>query len=278
MTSSADQVDATTAPAPRLPWYTLNPRALGRMQLLRAVLIGLCVVSITIAPVWRLAWYYPLLSAKNFSSVRDSHGVRRAAWRWIFGKEIRIYATPDVSDRVLARITDGVQEMVDESQLDMRVVVMPMPANVAQAYEASLVTRTLWGEPRQCLSFDGLASRLIELRDGDPHADILLVNTPFTEAAWAQGMAMFSNGVAVMQADSATEHLGKHETCHLLGYMSHDSFPLYVIGYAGEGSPNRDTLMMLHSQSMNLSPRAADALHHFWRGVEQRSGKRFLKV
>lgn len=55
--------------------------------------------------------------------------------------------------------------------------------------------------------------------------------------------------------------------------------PLFVIGYPWEGDPwTRDTLMLLLSESDALSPpRAHDAIHYFWRGLEKRTKQRFLK-
>ncbi|MFZ4397349.1 MAG: hypothetical protein ACOYOU_17180, partial [Kiritimatiellia bacterium] len=79
--------------------------------------------------------------------------------------------------------------------------------------------------------------------------------------------------------DVASFHVGKHETGHLLGYLYHDNFPLFVIGYPGEWSvpTQRDTLMMMTSTSDDLSPRDRDALTYFWRGMEAREKRTFFK-
>lgn len=280
MVDPAPQMQATPATistAVQVPWYSLDPRVLTRGKFMRAVFIGLVLVSLSVAPLWRLGWYYPVYSAKNFLPTRDIHGQLTAAWHWVDGKEIRIYAAPNVHHKAVEQITTGVKAMVDEVGLDMQVKVLPMPVEIRKAYEASVTRKTVYGAQRDCLSFAKLESQLITLRGGNPHADILIVNAPFTGTPWAHGMATFTSGMAVMQEDNASEHLGKHETCHLLGYTSHDSFPLWVAGYAGEGMPTRDTLMMLNSNSMVLSPRASDALRSFWRGLEVRSGKQFLR-
>jgi hypothetical protein len=55
--------------------------------------------------------------------------------------------------------------------------------------------------------------------------------------------------------------------------------PLFIIGY-GEGAipALRDTLMMLNPTSSDaLSPRAADALQYFWKGMEDRHQTRYFR-
>ena len=264
--------------AERVSFFTLDLRRIGRGRLIRALAIGLCIISISILPAWRLLWYFPLYGYMDFLPTRDVHGRYRAAWHWIDGKEIRIYAAPGVARGSVQEIAEGVQAMVDEANLDFAVKVLPLPPAVEEAYQESLSKHTQHGVSETRISFNQLASRLITLRDGDPHADILVVNAPMTECWWAFGMASFTCGVGVLQENNASFHLGKHETCHLLGYHYHDSLPLVVLGYREHPLPwKRETLMMLYGKGDDLSPRARDALHYFWRGMEKRSGKQFLK-
>jgi len=122
-----------------------------------------------------------------------------------------------------------------------------------------------------------LSSRLIGLREDDPHADVLIVDVPIAESDWAFGMASFTSGVALIGPAGQNAHVAKHETGHLVGYMKHDSWPLFVFGYGGEGWPwERDTLMMLLSNNSQLSPRARDAIRAFWRRLEERTGNKHL--
>ncbi|MHB9025145.1 MAG: hypothetical protein ACYC7E_13395 [Armatimonadota bacterium] len=277
------QTQETVEPAEKTaeekpPWYTLNPARLSRSRLVRAVLIGLVIVSISVIPLWRLFWFLPVYALQDFLPVRDSAGRYRAAWRWALGKEIRIYCMPGVEERNGQTIAAGVNAMVEDIGLDMTVRVLPPPATIFKAYRDSTIQKSVLGENRTCIRFNQLQSRLITLRDGDPHADLLIVDAPLAECWWAHGIATFTSGVAVLEMQNVSEHLGKHESGHLLGYLYHDSLPLFVIGYPWEGFPwKRDTLMMLYGQSNDLSPRALDALRYFWRGMERRTGQRFLK-
>ncbi|MHB9130655.1 MAG: hypothetical protein ACYDBB_06145 [Armatimonadota bacterium] len=272
--------DVTEAPAKKVPWYTLNPAAVGRSRLIRALAVGLVIVSFSLVPLWRLCWYFPLYGFTNFVPKRDAGGHFRAAWQWIDSQEIRIYQAPDVPAGKAEEIARGVQAMVDEIHLNFTVKVLPIPPKVLAAYQDCTEATGSGLNKHKVLDFGKFESALISLRQGDPHADMLVVTTPLKGALywWAHGIATFTSGVAVLESDHVNFHLGKHETGHLLGYQFHDSLPLFVVGYPWEGWPwSRDTLMMLYSPSNDLSPRNRDALHYFWRGMERRSGKKFLK-
>ncbi|MHB9107364.1 MAG: hypothetical protein ACYDCO_09955 [Armatimonadota bacterium] len=267
---------AAEQPKPeRVSFFTLNPRKIGRSRLVRALAVGLCIVSFSIVPLWRLLWYFPAYGFADFLPTRDVNGRFRAAWHWIDGKEIRIYPAPGVSMKDARTIEAGVQEMMDEVPLDFTVKALPMPPEVLKAYEESLVTKK---DGQEMISYNRLRARLVTLREGDPHADMLVVKQPITECSWAHGMASFTSGVGVLVEGFVDERLGKHESCHLIGYHYHDSLPLFIAGYPWEGPPwNSDTLMVLYGGNNELSPRARDALRYFWRGMERRSGKQFLK-
>jgi hypothetical protein len=259
------------------PWYSLNPRVLSHSRLLRGVLIGLVLASVSITSLWRLLWYYPVYSNRNFAGVTDAQGKRVEAWRWVEGKEIRIYALPGIKPALAKEAAAGVREMLHDTRLNLQVVICPASKEVLSAYQASLEKKDVNGQQTQCVSFDKLAAHLVELRGEQPHADVLIVDKPIAEYWWAHGMSVFSKGLVVLEVDSLDARLAKHESAHLLGYMMHDSFPLFVLGYPWEGWPtNRNTLMMLYSSSNDLSPRARDAIHSFWSGLEKRTGKKYL--
>jgi len=271
-----EETAATEQPQPeRVSFFTLNPRKIGRSRLIRALAIGLCIVSFSILPLWRLLWYFPAYGCADFLPTRDVHGRFRAAWHWIDGKEIRIYPAPGVSTKDAETIRMGVQEMMDEVPLDFTVKAMPMPPEVLKAYRESLITKR---DGQEMISYNRLRARLVALRDGDPHADMIITTQAMQECSWAHGMASFTSGVGVLVEGFVDTHLGKHESCHLIGYQYHDSLPLFIVGYPWEGAPwNRNTLMVLYGGNNELSPRARDALRYFWRGMERRSGKKFLR-
>jgi len=269
--------DPNTKP-PRPPWYALDLRRLLLKRILPIVLIALVVISFSIVPLWRLCWYFPIYSARNFSPVADTRGQKQSAWRWVVGKEIRVYTLTPTNTHQAETIAQGVRALLRDSGLDFTVKVRPIPREVLDAYNASLLKTPVEGAERECVSFAKLESRLIELHAGDLHADILVVNRPIAECWWAHGMATFNSGLALLEEEYVSPQLGKHESCHLLGYQMHDDFPLYVLGYRGEAHPwNRDTLMMLLGNSDTLSERDFDALHYFWRSMEKRLNIPFLR-
>lgn len=273
-----EPMTSTTATHP-LPWYSLHPRALRQSRMLRAVLIALLLFSFSVAPLWRAAWYVPIYAYRDFLPTRDDVGHFEAAWHWIDGHEIRIYAMPGIRQRDIEETARGVQAMVDDIGLNFRVRAMPLPPAIAAAYQQSLETRRINGQPSTCVRFSRLASHLISRRGGDPHADVLLVNEPLAEATFAFGMGDFTPGLSVIRGDCTSYHVAKHETGHLLGYLYHDNYPLFVFGYAGElAIPTaKQTLMMMTGDDNTLSPRARDALHSFWRGMEARSHRRYFR-
>lgn len=251
-----------------------TPRQMIRSRLMGLLAVVLCLVTLSAVPIWRLCWYYPLYVATDFLPVRDINGHRQSSWHWIDGKEIRIYTRPGLTERQADAVRAGVQAMVDEVPLAFTVRLIPMSNELQQAYRQSLITR----HHQTLISFNQLAARVITLRQGDPHADIFVIDEPIDECYWARGMTSFTHGLAVLERKNVDLHLAKHETCHLLGYHYHDSLPLYIFGYREGAIPwQRKTLMLLYGGNDHLSDRASDALRYFWRGMERRSGKRFMK-
>lgn len=277
-TPLADEAPAKPETPKKVSFFEWNPKKIGRTRLIRTLFIALLIVSISITPLWRLFWYWPVYSAKCFFPTLDTRNHLHAAWHWVDGREIRLYAGPGVDASQTSTIAAGIKAMVEDAGLNFTVTVVPMPAKIRAAYNASLVPKKIQGRMTQAISFNRLERRLIEMRTGDPHADMIIADAPLAECWWAHGMATFTSGVGVFNRDNVDFHLGKHETGHLLGYLFHDDLPLFVIGYPWEGLPGkRNTLMVLLSDNDQLSPRARDALYYFWRGLEDRSGKQFLK-
>lgn len=271
--SPGNQTAAVPATPVRMPWYTLDPRKIGRTRFTRALIIGLLLVSFSVVPFWRLGWYWPLYAASNFVPQRDARGHWRAAWRWVESKEIRVYQAPGTQRGSAEDVAAGVKELLRDTGMAFTVTVLPLPPEVLAAYRDSLLNKG--GESQ--LSYTALCRRLISLRENDPHADMLVIDEPLAECWWAHGIADIATGTAVLRDMHADAHLGKHESAHLLGYRMHDSLPLFVFGYRGEGMPwSRDTLMMINGKSSDVSPRTRDALRYFWRGMERRTGRKYL--
>lgn len=253
------------------------PRRRSARRLLVLILVAVCLPSFSVAPLWRLLWRWPVYSAGNRLAVRDTRGVKRPAWRWIEGRAIRVYVLPHLRETDAIAAAEDMRSLLQDAGLDLSVEARAMPPELLEAWRASLREKTLDGRRVTHVSFRALESRLCELRDGDPHADVFVVDVPVEECEWAQGMASFRSGLCFLQRANLNRHLARHEVCHLVGYMQHDNFPIFVLGYPWEGWPwQRNTLMMLLGTEDRLSPRARDALHAFWRGMENRTGRKFI--
>lgn len=274
-TTESTNPEALATPKPR--WYSLNPRHLSRSRFMRVVLLAIVLYAFSIVPLWCLLWYFPVYGLYDFLPVTDMHNHHVAAWHWIEGHSLRVYYLPGIKPAKAEIIAAGARELLHDTGLQFTVTTMPAPPAIQAAYAASCEEKTVNGSKQRCVNFGKLEKHLVSLRTKDPHADMLVVDTPISEYWWAHGMATFVSGVAVFEAMNVDTNLGKHETGHLMGYLLHDSQPLFVIGYRWEGWPwSRHTLMMLTGDDSQLSPRASDALHYFWRGIEDRTGKRYL--
>ncbi|GEM_PF-3451319 len=252
-------------------------RILPRRQILLIILIVLAVFSFNISPVWRLLWYWPILSIINFNRVKTPDGRRVEAWRWVESGTIRVQYLDPRDARSAETVAEGVRDLLRETGVALTVEVRPASAEVKKAYDACL-SPSFSGVPgERAISFLQMQSQMAALREGDTHADVLIVPDPILETGWAFGMADFHAGLCLIRNCGADRHTGKHEAGHLIGYMMHDAYPLFIFGYPWEGWPwSRDTLMILKGTEDRLSPRARDALRSFWRRVELRTGKLFL--
>lgn len=238
-----------------------------------ALLTAIVVLSFMPAPLWRLAWRYPAYQRWSFGAATDAAGRPREAWRWVEGRTIRVAQLPNLKRPYAQETAQGVRDLLRDAGLNVSVEVRPMSEALHEAYRASL--RRDGAETR--LSFTDLESRLVGMRDGDPHADVLIVDAPIAGSEWAFGMGAFRSGLVVIHQSMAGRSLAKHEAGHLMGYMMHDNFPVFVLGYPWEGWPwSRSTLMLLASKNPELSPRARDALRALWRFLEKSTDRTYL--
>jgi hypothetical protein len=263
-------------PVKRYPWYSLDPRALRRSRLLHAILVALVLANFQVAPVWRLLWYHNI--PNRICGLVYARGLPKGASRWIEGRTIRVYQLPYLERGKAKLAAAGVRELLEDAGLDFRVHVRPMSEEMMDAYERCADTADVVEDEEPRLDRRKLERELVALRGEDQHADVLVVNVLLSDAEWASGEASPFSGVAVLDVETLSKGLAKHEACHLMGYSLHDRMPLFVFGYGWEGWPwERHTLMGSVSFSDELSPRARDALRSYWRGMEKRTGKRFLR-
>jgi hypothetical protein len=295
------------APTPRAAWLSLHPKHLRftkfTVWLFWIALPIIVLGTISAKPLWQWGWQAGIYGYANFLPVNDSAGKRYAGGDWTHGKQIIVYSLPKsetplpdaqpsfneppktrpealptydyVDPRDVSATADGLRGLIEELNLDIKVTVLPKPPKVALDAWRDALVNSKNGTRFDMDKFEAL--RLAQR--GMKYGEMVIIDTPFKNPDWAWGLTTFRSGLAVLQAGRCGIPLGRHEGAHLLGYDKHDDMPLFIIGY-GEGAipALRDTLMMLNPTSSDaLSPRAADALQYFWKGMEDRHQTRYFR-
>ncbi|MHB9025024.1 MAG: hypothetical protein ACYC7E_12780 [Armatimonadota bacterium] len=259
------------------PWYSLDPRSIRASHVLLPILIFFLLVMFSEKHVWQWNWTSGLHAAFNCRHVTGVDGQRYDAWRWVEGREIRVYVTGDKSRKACRTLAYAMQQVSDELGLTLQVSTLPASPRITAALAHS--TKIVQGK-RQ-LNFTTLCRELVSTRQGE-YAEVVF--TPDTIGAGADvvGSALFTYGVAVLDARRATVSTARHEMGHLLGYHLHDTLPFAVFGYPiyfthlqhNQRSPR--PLMTSWDDGYALSARSRDALVCFWRGLEQRTTRRYF--
>ncbi|HOF87300.1 MAG TPA: hypothetical protein PLZ36_04215 [Armatimonadota bacterium] len=268
-----------TKAQPEVPWYTVNPRHL-RFSKFTWWVIGLgfpliLLFTVSIKPLWCWGWHAPFYSYAHFLPVADAAGRRHRGGEWVRAKEIIVYGMPGTDPRDVQITADGLQDLVNELNLDFTVRLVEAPPKAVESWRAAL-TPGAGGEKR--FNMDRFEARRLAERQMQ-YGEMVLIDAEFTNPTWAWGLSSFRSGISVVRAPHCGIALSRHEGAHLLGYDRHDDMPLYIIGYREGAIPAlRDTLMMLKpTSSMALSDRAFDALHAFWLGLEDRHGTQYFR-
>ncbi|HEY3377533.1 MAG TPA: hypothetical protein VGL77_08565 [Armatimonadota bacterium] len=260
-------------------WYSLNPRSIHLRGILGGVLLVALLLSMSEKHIWRWDWQHGVHAWMNCHAVTAADGRQLEAWRWVEGREIRLYVPTTMSAYRAERIADGMRRLVRELQLSIAVTVLPITPRVSAALQCN--TATVQGQPS--INFDRFCRTLIATRDGH-YAEMVIAPATLDGSADTLGEAYFSYGVAVMDARSASGFLARHETGHLLGYHLHDNWPFAVVGYSNpkewaaalRGHQADPPLMLPSLEGSHLSPRSRDALVSFWHSLERRTGESYF--
>ncbi len=215
---------------------------------------------------WRASSYYD--------------GKRHPIADWIYGKEIRVFRMPDVSKRVVPYVTNGIEDLIQQIGLDFNVNYFGShPSAVEQVREATRLDGKLD------------TNKLFKLAEnehwrkpeygGSPHADVFITSYSFKPHF---GCANYNKGAMILGLPKNTDlsfirRLAKHETgAHLLRYAGshHDQWkecrdPNW--GY----KPVPDCNTLWQATTSFTCKRCADAIYYFWKGIEDKTGKRFFK-
>jgi hypothetical protein len=258
------------------PWYSLNPKSIHAKSIILPILILVLALCFSEKHLWRWDWNYGLHALCNLHPVVDAHGKQVDAWRWVDGQEIRIYVPANLSSRWANDTLRGVQSLVSELHLAVRVQALPEDERIQQAIRQS--TTLVAGAPS--INFDRLCRVLVATRQGK-YAEMVIAPGTIDQSDDTLGMANFTYGTAILNEQCTNRALARHETGHLLGYYMHDDWPFAVFGYknpqlaklvhAGKGE--EVSLMMPILNNGPLSERSRDAITNFWCCLERHTGR-----
>jgi len=227
--------------------------------------------------IWHWDWSYGFHAGYNCQPVKDINGRKVEAWRWVEGREIRLYVPDDMSPTRVDHTAEGIRSLVRDLNLDLHLRVLPLDSRTLAALQ-----RSSQGTGRDyTISFNRLCRNLIATRTGQ-YAEVIVVKCILDGAADTMGMANFTYGVSLIDERCACGPLARHETGHLLGYHMHDNLPFIVFGYSNPQwgkirQGKESSLMMPAPDSTVLSARSRDALLSFWESLSRRTGQSYFR-
>lgn len=210
------------------------------------------------------------------SLVLDIDGQRYFPSRWIDSKGVNIYKLPGVSERVVLYVQKGIEDLIEEACLDFRVQCQG---------ENPLIS----GITRAAIDNDGRVEEEL-LRDAllmnsltNNGANVIITNQhlPCNEEAW--GYTVFLGGLSIISLPENRQRaydyvmdLTKHEAAHLFGFDKHHDYVRATYDVSGYPATN-GCLMLWKVPTPQMCDLCTDGLKHFWIGLEQAKGRRFLK-
>lgn len=208
---------------------------------------------------------------------------------WIHGKEIRIFRMPDVNKNVSDSVYRGIEDIVNEIGLDFTI-------RDYGSHESIIGPVKEYTRSDGRIKGDFLLSTLTSedyrnpAKGGKPHADVIIVNNYLAlvregeivagDENW--GISHFIPGGVVISVPRERQKsldfirkVSKHEASHLLGFGEHHDDPYTnVKGY--QEAP--DCNMYWRASTLDTCDRCSDALRYFWIGIQEKTGKQFLKT
>jgi hypothetical protein len=257
----------------RVPWYSLHPRHIRWRVIVITMAAFLLLTAINEKHVWRWSWEHGLHARVNCRAVNDVHGRSVEAWRWVEGREILVYVTPEVNRNTARCVARAIEDLLSELKMPLSLSVQPAPPRVLQAIERS----TTGAGDAANIDFMQLCRELVATRRGQ-YAEVVFAPGIIDRSPDVVGAGLFTYGVILLNAEQATPFTARHEAGHLLGYHLHDDWPIVVLGYHDLMSEkylrqdkSHEPLMMPWNRGYALSERSREALIYFWRGLERRT-------
>ena len=195
-------------------------------------------------------------------------------WKWIHGG-VQIIKDVDLRETTTRLTAHGIKDLAMDLNLNLQI----RPAEVTNDLQE---TAPFPFSTAKRIDVKGLMSNLFEIYPAHlPHAFIYITNRPLLFHKSTEDIRGFSNfnlGICIIshqedEAELTAYYRAQHEFAHLLGYMTHHE-TWQVSGY----EPTNECVMM-GSENRNdpICPRCSNALMAFWRGLEQKTGKRFSR-
>lgn len=226
-------------------------------------------------------WARQFYSEVTLDAIRkgqlDSLNPEYTAADWISGKEIRVFAMPGINDNALHCVRDGVESLVDEVGLDIRV----------NAYQIDDATRNMVNGyvGRNGLDYESLVRALAvekyrrpEFR-GRQHADVLITKEFFDDDKISWGDSRFYTGTILLALPGDRQknlgylkNIARHEAGHLLGYhLHHEDIDVPEL----DNSPS--CLMSPSVPSDYICDKCFVGIDSFWKGLENLTGDNYFR-
>lgn len=249
--------------------------------------------ALTSPQAWTAGWRERTFDNARFNLSRqydNSEPVKYfEGWRWIEGKEIKIFTDGNVDERAVEPVIMGINELIDDLGLDLRVRYFPkLASHPSVTKPIRLSTKGDFIDAQKIGRY--FMAETWRQPPYKQHADVLITNKPLLVGGENFGQCEFSLGYMLISLTDGTNNpkddrnrqrpgmydlvrrIAKHETGHLLGYQMHHE-QTKVAGYAEP----KDCAMYWRASTDVFCDKCKDALLGFWEGLEKETGKKFLK-
>lgn len=114
---------------------------------------------------------------------------------------------------------------------------------------------------------------------GHPHADILITDQHLVLGDENWGYGNYGQGFTAISVPGTRQdsvdfisNIAKHEAGHLFGFPEHHDNCRDIPGY----TQVKDCLMFWQASTRQICERCSDAIKYFWKGIENKTGQRFV--
>ena len=203
---------------------------------------------------------------------------------WVRGREVHVCRAPDVGDAVAAPVVAGINDIIRRTGLTDFMIDPERHYLGVDLRSMELAALATDGEGR----LDGAAlGKLLTAgagrdlsRKGRPHADVLISGQSLALGSELWGQADFASGYIVISVPGSRQSdleyirsIARHEAGHLFGFRFHHEDSGETAGYGKADG----CVMSRSATSPDICAMCLDALVHFWKGIEELHGEKFIK-